>query len=118
MRLFILLFLSFSLFPVFFLMYLGGEGVAVGAHRLYSHKAFKATFVVTLMLIIFHTMAGQVINVTYTVITIFYNINFEFCLRIVCTFGLETTDFIINTVIQMLTHITLTEASSSVIWVG
>lgn len=38
-----------------------GEGVTIGAHRLYSHKTFKAHYIVRLALIILQTMAGQVI---------------------------------------------------------
>lgn len=40
--------------------FLGGEGVTIGAHRLYSHKSFKATFPLRLGLIILQTIAGQV----------------------------------------------------------
>ncbi|EEZ98125.1 acyl-CoA desaturase 1 isoform X2 [Tribolium castaneum] len=41
------------------LMFVSGEGITLGAHRLYSHKAFKASFVVRLAVIILHTIAGQ-----------------------------------------------------------
>nr|CAI5859712.1 unnamed protein product [Callosobruchus analis] len=36
-----------------------GEGVTIGAHRLYSHKTFKARFILRLALIILQTVAGQ-----------------------------------------------------------
>lgn len=38
----------------------GGEGITIGAHRLYSHKSFKATFILRVALIILQTIAGQV----------------------------------------------------------
>ncbi|RZC32857.1 acyl-CoA desaturase 1 [Asbolus verrucosus] len=41
------------------LMFVSGEGITLGAHRLYSHKAFKAAFSVRLAVIILHTIAGQ-----------------------------------------------------------
>lgn len=34
-------------------------GVTVGAHRLYSHRAFKAHFLLRLILILFNTISGQ-----------------------------------------------------------
>ncbi|KAF7285848.1 hypothetical protein GWI33_009820 [Rhynchophorus ferrugineus] len=36
-----------------------GLGVTTGAHRLFSHKAYKAPFITRLVLILFHTLAGQ-----------------------------------------------------------
>lgn len=36
-----------------------GLGVTTGAHRLFSHRAYKAPFVTRLVLILFHTLAGQ-----------------------------------------------------------
>ncbi|CAH1167015.1 unnamed protein product [Phyllotreta striolata] len=36
-----------------------GEGITMGAHRLYSHKSFKATPFLRFLLIIFQTMAGE-----------------------------------------------------------
>lgn len=47
-------------FLALFLAFISGEGITVGAHRLYSHKAFKAKFVTRLALMILQTMAGQV----------------------------------------------------------
>ncbi|KAJ8965393.1 hypothetical protein NQ314_004144 [Rhamnusium bicolor] len=38
---------------------ISGEGVTIGAHRLYSHKSFKAKFPLRLVLIILQTIAGQ-----------------------------------------------------------
>lgn len=35
------------------------QGVTMGAHRLWSHRTFKATFIVRLVLIILQTMSGQ-----------------------------------------------------------
>lgn len=40
-----------------------GLGVTTGAHRLFSHKAYKAPFITRLVLILFHTLAGQVSSV-------------------------------------------------------
>ncbi|XP_018576960.1 stearoyl-CoA desaturase 5-like [Anoplophora glabripennis] len=42
-----------------FVALLSGEGVTVGAHRLYSHKSFKAKFSLRLALILLQTIAGQ-----------------------------------------------------------
>lgn len=39
---------------------LSGFGVTIGAHRLYSHKAFKARWPLKLGLIVLQTVAGQV----------------------------------------------------------
>ncbi|XP_044728784.1 (11Z)-hexadec-11-enoyl-CoA conjugase-like [Chrysoperla carnea] len=36
-----------------------GEGVTIGAHRMYSHKAFRGHFLTRLALVILHTIAGQ-----------------------------------------------------------
>lgn len=49
-----------NIFKAFFMAFISGEGITVGAHRLYSHKAFKAKFVTRLVLMILQTMAGQV----------------------------------------------------------
>lgn len=38
----------------------GGLGVTMGAHRLYSHKTFKAKPALRLALVLLQTMAGQV----------------------------------------------------------
>lgn len=54
------LFLHFCDFLGFFLAFISGEGITVGAHRLYSHKTFKAKFATRLGLMILQTMAGQV----------------------------------------------------------
>ncbi|KAJ8985371.1 hypothetical protein NQ317_008405 [Molorchus minor] len=39
--------------------FIGAEGITIGAHRLYSHKTFKAKFPLRLALVILQTMAGQ-----------------------------------------------------------
>ncbi|XP_050294239.1 acyl-CoA Delta-9 desaturase-like isoform X2 [Anthonomus grandis grandis] len=36
-----------------------GMGVTTGAHRLFSHKSYKAPFITRLVLILWHTLAGQ-----------------------------------------------------------
>ncbi|XP_060526543.1 acyl-CoA Delta-9 desaturase-like isoform X2 [Cylas formicarius] len=36
-----------------------GLGVTTGAHRLFSHRSYKAPFITRLVLILFHTLAGQ-----------------------------------------------------------
>ncbi|XP_017773359.1 PREDICTED: acyl-CoA desaturase-like isoform X2 [Nicrophorus vespilloides] len=36
-----------------------GEGVTIGAHRLFSHKSFKATLALRMLLVILQTIAGQ-----------------------------------------------------------
>ena len=37
-----------------------GEGVTLGAHRMYSHKAFKGSWLIRFVVIVLHTIAGQV----------------------------------------------------------
>lgn len=39
---------------------LSAIGVTAGAHRLYSHKAYKAKFLMKLFVIVLQTVAGQV----------------------------------------------------------
>jgi stearoyl-CoA desaturase (delta-9 desaturase) len=40
--------------------FLSGQGVVLGSHRGYSHKSYKATKLLQLILIFFHTMSGQI----------------------------------------------------------
>ncbi|KAL0274878.1 UNVERIFIED_CONTAM: hypothetical protein PYX00_002905 [Menopon gallinae] len=47
------------LVPVMLLVFLGGEGITIGAHRLWTHRSFKATLPLQLLLITFQTLAGQ-----------------------------------------------------------
>ncbi|CAH1135045.1 unnamed protein product [Ceutorhynchus assimilis] len=42
-----------------FVAWSSGIGVTTGAHRLFCHRSYKATFATRLMLILFHTLAGQ-----------------------------------------------------------
>ncbi|KAK6627834.1 hypothetical protein RUM44_010313 [Polyplax serrata] len=42
-----------------FLVFLGGEGITIGAHRLWTHKSFKASLPLQVMLIAMQTLAGQ-----------------------------------------------------------
>ncbi|KAJ3627590.1 hypothetical protein MTP99_014956 [Tenebrio molitor] len=41
------------------IMFVSGEGITLGAHRMYSHKAFRGSFIVRLVVIVLHTIAGQ-----------------------------------------------------------
>ncbi|XP_061388160.1 acyl-CoA Delta-9 desaturase-like [Musca vetustissima] len=41
------------------MMYLGGFGITVGAHRLWAHRAYKAKLPMRIMLMIFNTMSFQ-----------------------------------------------------------
>ncbi|XP_062535791.1 delta(9)-fatty-acid desaturase fat-7-like [Armigeres subalbatus] len=43
----------------FWLMYMSGQGVTMGAHRLWAHKAFKAKLWLRVLLLWLHTLAGQ-----------------------------------------------------------
>ncbi|XP_022184268.2 acyl-CoA Delta(11) desaturase [Nilaparvata lugens] len=43
----------------FFVGYLSTESVTIGAHRMYTHKAFKATFATRLVINFLFTLAGQ-----------------------------------------------------------
>lgn len=40
-------------------MYASGQGVTMGAHRLWSHRAFKAKLWLRIILLWMHTLAGQ-----------------------------------------------------------
>lgn len=51
--------LTFSI-TAFALMYGSGLGVTMGAHRLWSHRAFKAKTPLRIFLLWLHTLAGQV----------------------------------------------------------
>lgn len=44
----------------FFKAYFGGCGVTGGAHRLFSHKSYKAKFGLRLFLVVMQTVSGQV----------------------------------------------------------
>ncbi|KAL3278759.1 hypothetical protein HHI36_016286 [Cryptolaemus montrouzieri] len=44
---------------VWILIFITGEGVTAGAHRLYSHKSYKAALPFRIILLILQTMAGQ-----------------------------------------------------------
>ncbi|KAK9878855.1 hypothetical protein WA026_003689 [Henosepilachna vigintioctopunctata] len=44
---------------VWFLIFATGEGITAGAHRLYSHKSYKATLPLRVVLLILQTIAGQ-----------------------------------------------------------
>lgn len=46
----------------FILLYGSGLGVTAGAHRLWSHRAYKAKAPLRLFLLWLHTLAGQVIK--------------------------------------------------------
>ncbi|XP_065332929.1 acyl-CoA Delta(11) desaturase-like [Cloeon dipterum] len=48
-----------TMFWAFFVGFLSAEGVLMGAHRLYSHKAFKANWKLRALLLFWHTVAGQ-----------------------------------------------------------
>lgn len=52
--------MSSLLFVAFILLYGSGLGVTMGAHRLWSHRSFKATASLRLFLLWLHTLAGQV----------------------------------------------------------
>lgn len=45
--------------PALWLIYVAGQGVTMGAHRLWSHRAFKAKRWLKLFLLYMHTLAGQ-----------------------------------------------------------
>lgn len=48
------------MFSAFLVAVAGGLGVTMGAHRLFSHKTFKAKPMLRLALVLLQTMAGQV----------------------------------------------------------
>ena len=41
------------------MIYVAGQGVTMGAHRLWSHRAFKAKLWLKIFLLYMHTLAGQ-----------------------------------------------------------
>nr|CAD7193904.1 unnamed protein product [Timema douglasi] len=49
----------FTTFWALALVVAGGEGVTIGAHRYYSHRAFKATWFLRLVIVVLQTIAGQ-----------------------------------------------------------
>ncbi|XP_066999942.2 acyl-CoA Delta12-desaturase-like [Anabrus simplex] len=48
-----------TFFWTFLLVFLGGIGITVGAHRLFTHRSYKAVWGFRLFLIILQTLAGQ-----------------------------------------------------------
>lgn len=58
----------------FFTIYTTGFGITAGAHRLWSHKAYKAKWPLRLLLVILFTVTGQVIimRTTCFVISLLY----------------------------------------------
>lgn len=98
-------------------MYGSGLGVTMGAHRLWSHRAFKAKTGLKIFLLWLHTLAGQVIrnsiqyiNIGSVLLRRFFPI---FAHRIVSMCGFAIIANIISIPIPMLIHITQTEDSSS-----
>lgn len=57
-------------FTALFLGFLTTEGVTIGAHRLYTHRSFKAKPALRAVLLIMQTIAGQVSN--YKLPSFFY----------------------------------------------
>lgn len=57
----------FFLFSVILLIIGSGFGITAGAHRLWSHKAYKAHWQLRLILIFLFTIAGQVISNAYQI---------------------------------------------------
>ena len=51
---------DFYEFPGYFLYLAGGFGVAGGAHRLYSHRTYKAKWPLKIILLICFSVSGQV----------------------------------------------------------
>lgn len=41
-------------------LYIGSEGVTIGAHRCFAHRSFKATPLLRAVMVITQTLAGQV----------------------------------------------------------
>jgi stearoyl-CoA desaturase (Delta-9 desaturase) len=50
----------FLIFSAFFLYQAGGLGITAGAHRLWSHRSYKAKWPLKVILVIFNTLAFQV----------------------------------------------------------
>lgn len=50
----------YCVYVAFVLMYGSGLGVTMGAHRLWSHRSFKAKTPLKIFLLWLHTLAGQV----------------------------------------------------------
>jgi stearoyl-CoA desaturase (Delta-9 desaturase) len=50
---------NYRLFPVVVLIYGSGFGITAGAHRLFSHKAYRAKWPLKVILLFLFTIAGQ-----------------------------------------------------------
>lgn len=50
----------FFLFSAFFMIEMSGFGITAGAHRLWSHRAYKAKWPLRLILVFLFTISGQV----------------------------------------------------------
>jgi len=100
---------------------IGGIGITAGAHRLWTHRAYKAKWPLRVILVVFYASAGMVDEFIITISCATSRKNF--CLqmlpfRITFTIGCEiigcTTDILIRTRIRT----TVTEDSFSLISVG
>lgn len=54
------LIIFFILFLVVVLVYVSGFGITAGAHRLWSHRSYKAKWPLRALLVFMFTIAGQV----------------------------------------------------------
>jgi fatty-acid desaturase len=65
---------NFIVFPFLskgiWLIYASGQGVTMGAHRLFCHKSFKAQAWLRITLLWMHTLAGQVSERTHIFLTL------------------------------------------------
>ena len=97
--------------------YFGGLGITLGAHRLWSHRSFKAKWPLRLLAALAQTVAGQVnCNIQYHSFG-FYQLRGIY-IRFQSTNGPETIEFITNSVRRTPILTTLNGVSSSPTWAG
>lgn len=101
-----------------FLYRAGGYGITAGAHRLWSHRSYKAKWPLKIILIILNTLAFEVsIMLLNTISKSVMDLTTSY-LRMRWWIGLETIAFIINTLKPMPIPIMPNGGFSSPIWAG
>ena len=60
-----------------FVMFAHGGSVTLGAHRLYTHRAMKATLPLRVILVLLQTFSGQVSITTTEVRCFFFNLKVQ-----------------------------------------
>lgn len=100
-----------------------GFGVTAGAHRLWTHRSYKAKLPLQIILLILYSAAGMVITFfklfrEYIYIEVRVVIRYNVFYRIPCSTGLEIIECIISIAKLMPIPITREEDSFFHTWVG